>query len=448
MSILADRGLVRPLRPVPADRPAEGGGASEGAVPSRRTPGSGGPARRSRRRAESVDATRKDGVPEEVEAGTGADPGLPGGSGEVVELRGRAGARRGPASDRSAEGSRGEAGRGDSRRGRGGSRGEPVRRRAWQAAAEAGLAGGELADSGRSLTGDASRRTGARSTEAPAEFVSPAEPMPLGRDASEVVGRAGARSAAKSAGFSPSTERGAQASAAELRSGTAVRSGERAGFQTSTRSAVETEEAPVRNPREARRRTAVRSAERAGFQTSAPSAVETEEAPARKPRDVRGRTAVRHIPAAVPANPGRTARERRGEPLRPPSRARVVAGRRGGVACQTANRPSVRWPWLFAIAFAACLIVTGLGVFGSGVSSGPVPSQTASVSVQPGDSLGALAARFAPNADQGAVVERIKELNNLDDTALLPGMPLTVPVAWSGNGSAGESSGGSGSAGS
>ncbi|WP_370939083.1 LysM peptidoglycan-binding domain-containing protein [Amycolatopsis sp. cg13] len=445
MSILADRGLVRPLRPVPADRPAEGGGASEGAVPSRRTPGSGGPARRSRRRAESVDATRKDGVPEEVEAGTGADPGLPGGSGEVVELRGRTGARRGPASDRSAEGSRGEAGRGDSRRGRGGSRGEPVRRRAWQAAAEAGLAGGELADSGRSLPGDASRRTGARSTEVPAEFVSPAESMPLGRAASEALGRAGAaRSAAKSAGFSSSAERGAQASAAELRSGTAVRSGERAGFQTSTRSVVETEEALVRNPREARGRTAVRSAERAGFQTSTRSAVEIEEAPARNPR---GRTAVRHIPAAVPANPGRTARERRGEPLRPPSRARVVAGRRGGVACQTANRPSVRWPWLFAIAFAACLIVTGLGVFGSGVSSGPVPSQTASVSVQPGDSLGALAARFAPNADQSAVVERIKELNNLDDTALLPGMPLTVPVAWSGNGSAGESSGGSGSAG-
>ncbi|MFB9928850.1 LysM peptidoglycan-binding domain-containing protein [Amycolatopsis halotolerans] len=303
--------------------------------------------------------------------------------------------------------------------------------------------------------------------------------MPLERDASEVLGRVGARSAAESSRFSLSIERGARATAAELRSATAVRSAERAGFQTSTRSAVETEEAPARKPREARGRAAARFAERAGFQTSARSAVETEEAPARKPREargraaarfaeragfqtstpsaveteeapvreVRGRTAVRHIPAAVPANPGRTARERRGEPLRPQSRARVVAGRRGGVACQTATRPAVRWPWLFAIAFAACLIVTGLGVFGSGVSSGPVPSRTASVSVQPGDSLGALAARFAPNADQSAVVERIKELNNLDDTALLPGMPLTVPVAWSGNGSAGEAGEGSASAG-
>jgi len=97
----------------------------------------------------------------------------------------------------------------------------------------------------------------------------------------------------------------------------------------------------------------------------------------------------------------------------------------------------VRWPWLFAIAFAACLFVTGLGVFGAGVSDGPVPSRTASVSVQPGDSLSVLAARFAPHSDQGAVVERIKQLNDLDDTALQPGMPITVPVAGSGeNGAA------------
>ncbi|WP_244194543.1 LysM peptidoglycan-binding domain-containing protein [Amycolatopsis echigonensis] len=249
--------------------------------------------------------------------------------------------------------------------------------------------------------------------------------MPLNR---------GARSAGESAGFAAALERGARSAreVADLRSAAAVRSAERAGFQTSAPSAAEPGEAAVRKSREMRGRTAVQSAERAGFQTSAPSAVETEVAPAR------GRTAVRYIPVAVPGNPGRTARERRGEPLRPPSRARVVAGQRGGVACKSEARPSVRWPWLFAIAFVACLIVTGLGVFGAGVSSGPVPSRTASVSVQPGDSLGALAARFAPDADQSAVVERIKELNNLDDTALLPGMPLTVPVAWPGSGQGGE----------
>ncbi|WP_245633827.1 LysM peptidoglycan-binding domain-containing protein [Amycolatopsis jejuensis] len=149
---------------------------------------------------------------------------------------------------------------------------------------------------------------------------------------------------------------------------------------------------------------------------------------------LRSRTPVRHIPAAVPANPGRTARDRRGEPVRPPSRARVVAGAAKQTTCGTGTvtRPSVRWPWLVAIAVAACLVVTGLGIFGAGTPGGAVPSQTASVSVQPGDSLHALAARFAPDADQGAVVARIKELNGLDDSPLLPGMPLTVPVAWSG----------------
>ncbi|WP_344855965.1 LysM peptidoglycan-binding domain-containing protein [Amycolatopsis ultiminotia] len=89
----------------------------------------------------------------------------------------------------------------------------------------------------------------------------------------------------------------------------------------------------------------------------------------------------------------------------------------------------MRWPWLLAIAAAACLIVTGLGVFGAGVPGGAVPEQTASVSVRAGDTLSALAARFAPDADQAAVVDRIKTLNRLDDAVLVPGLPLTVPVA-------------------
>ncbi|MGW7531519.1 LysM peptidoglycan-binding domain-containing protein [Amycolatopsis sp. NPDC054798] len=257
-----------------------------------------------------------------------------------------------------------------------------------------------------------------------AELRSAAAVRSAGRGARQVAGEA----AELRSGTAGRGVRQAAGEAAEFRSGTALRSAERSVREVAGEVA------------EFRSATALRSTERAGFQTSAPSAVETEEAPAREAR----RRAVRHIPAAVPANPGRTARERRGEPVRPPSRARVVAGQRGGVACRTSARPSVRWPWLFAIAFAACVIVTGLGVFGSGVSSGPVPSRTASVSVQPGDSLGALAARFAPNADQSAVVERIKELNNLDDTALLPGMPLTVPVAWPGNGQGGGQGNGQG----
>lgn len=135
-------------------------------------------------------------------------------------------------------------------------------------------------------------------------------------------------------------------------------------------------------------------------------------------------------PPIGPTTPVRGTRERRGEPLRPPTRARVVAGHRVMPAtCAEPRRPAVRWPWLAAIAVAACLVVTVLGVFGSGTPGGAVPARTASVSVQQGDTLTAIAARFAPDSDQAAVVERIKQLNHLDDAVLVPGLPLTVPVA-------------------
>ncbi|MFF0146278.1 LysM peptidoglycan-binding domain-containing protein [Amycolatopsis sulphurea] len=116
--------------------------------------------------------------------------------------------------------------------------------------------------------------------------------------------------------------------------------------------------------------------------------------------------------------------------MRPPTRERVVAGRRGGPAgCPQPRRAPVRWPWLIAVAAVACLFVSALGIFAGGVTGGPVPERTASVSVRSGDTLNALAARYAPNADQAAMVTRIKQLNDLDDAALTPGFPLTVPIA-------------------
>ncbi|WP_328607768.1 LysM peptidoglycan-binding domain-containing protein [Amycolatopsis sp. NBC_00345] len=152
-------------------------------------------------------------------------------------------------------------------------------------------------------------------------------------------------------------------------------------------------------------------------------------------RPVRQVAPARRDVAPGPSAPARVARERRGEPLRPPTRARVVAGRKGtAAACAEARRPAVRWPWLLAIAAAACLVVTALGVFGAGAPGGAVPSRTASVSVEQGDTLSAIAARFAPDSDQDAVVTRIKQLNNLDGAVLTPGLPLTVPVAGGGAG--------------
>ncbi len=136
--------------------------------------------------------------------------------------------------------------------------------------------------------------------------------------------------------------------------------------------------------------------------------------------------------AAIPAqpSPARVARGRRGESHRPPTRLRVVAGRGpAGAPCAAPRRVAVRWPWLAAVGVATCLMVTGLGLLSAGAPDAGVPERTATVSVEQGDTLNALAARFAPDSDTGAVVARIKELNRLDGAVLVPGLPLTVPVA-------------------
>jgi len=135
-------------------------------------------------------------------------------------------------------------------------------------------------------------------------------------------------------------------------------------------------------------------------------------------------------PVPAPLRPVRVLRGRRGEVHRPPTRARVVAGRRpAGAPCAAPRRVPVRWPWLAALAVASCLMITGLGLLGGGMSGAPVPERTATVSVEQGDTLASLAARFAPDSEPGAVVARIKELNRLDQAVLVPGLPLTVPVA-------------------
>ncbi|WP_410654508.1 LysM peptidoglycan-binding domain-containing protein [Amycolatopsis sp. lyj-112] len=141
------------------------------------------------------------------------------------------------------------------------------------------------------------------------------------------------------------------------------------------------------------------------------------------------------VPAGV-TRPVRVVRGRRAEPLRPPTRARVVAGRRPGVATVATTAPGcpaprlpLRWPWLAAMALLVAGVITGLGLFMAGVPGVAVPERTTTVSVSTGETLSDLAARFAPGSDIGAVVAKIKELNSLEDVVLVPGLPLTVPVA-------------------
>lgn len=122
------------------------------------------------------------------------------------------------------------------------------------------------------------------------------------------------------------------------------------------------------------------------------------------------------------------ARRRTGEPRRPPGRARLVAGHRPPPVPGCApRRVAPRWPWLAALAVTMALIITGLGVFSAAMTPS-IPDRTATVFVVRGQSLGELAREYAPDSDPAAVVARIRQLNGLDDGALVPGMPLTVPV--------------------
>ncbi len=75
------------------------------------------------------------------------------------------------------------------------------------------------------------------------------------------------------------------------------------------------------------------------------------------------------------------------------------------------------------------LIVLGAGWLGAGGSAVPVPSTTTLVSVHPGETLWDLATQEAPASAPVAVVDRIRQLNNLTDAVLYPGEMLRVPVA-------------------
>jgi hypothetical protein len=65
--------------------------------------------------------------------------------------------------------------------------------------------------------------------------------------------------------------------------------------------------------------------------------------------------------------------------------------------------------------------VTGVGA--------PVPGKLAVVQVQTGESLQQVAHRVAPDAPVAQVVDRIRELNQLDSVAVDAGQTLIAPVA-------------------
>jgi hypothetical protein len=86
---------------------------------------------------------------------------------------------------------------------------------------------------------------------------------------------------------------------------------------------------------------------------------------------------------------------------------------------------------VLALIAAGITVWLGLVAQFGGVTGGdvPVPARLAVVQVQTGETLQQVAHRVAPDSPVGQVVERIRELNQLDSVALDAGQTLIAPIA-------------------
>jgi hypothetical protein len=86
---------------------------------------------------------------------------------------------------------------------------------------------------------------------------------------------------------------------------------------------------------------------------------------------------------------------------------------------------------VLALIASAITVWLGLVAQFGGVTGGdaPVPDRLAVIQVQTGETLQQVAHRVAPDAPMGQVVERIRELNQLDSVALDAGQTLIAPIA-------------------
>ncbi|MCV6977656.1 LysM peptidoglycan-binding domain-containing protein [Mycobacterium bourgelatii] len=141
-----------------------------------------------------------------------------------------------------------------------------------------------------------------------------------------------------------------------------------------------------------------------------------------------------HEPRAGRVGAGRTRRPGPSRPAGAPLRYRGT-----GVAVSRAphRRRPVTPLTTVGLALLAGLITLWLGAVanfggmvngGSSDATGRVPDTLAVVRVEPGESLKDVAARVAPDAPAREVVERIRELNALNSSALSAGQTLIAPV--------------------
>lgn len=112
----------------------------------------------------------------------------------------------------------------------------------------------------------------------------------------------------------------------------------------------------------------------------------------------------------------------------------VCSARRQVLASAAKTAEAVRSPILrpgpgarlVAAAAVTLIVVSGLGWIGQNTTPA-VPTNTAVVQVGAGETLWDIARRVAPRSDPRAVVERIRQLNQITGSAISPGQWLQVP---------------------
>ena len=135
------------------------------------------------------------------------------------------------------------------------------------------------------------------------------------------------------------------------------------------------------------------------------------------------------------ARPGRRAVDARRRPRS--SRPATAPMRYSGTGVLMSRASHRRRPITPATTVLLALLAAGITVwlglvaqFGGVVGeSGAVPDRLAVVQVQMGETIQQVAHRVAPDAPVGQVVQRIRELNELESAALDAGQTLIAPIA-------------------
>ncbi len=82
---------------------------------------------------------------------------------------------------------------------------------------------------------------------------------------------------------------------------------------------------------------------------------------------------------------------------------------------------------IFAAGLIGLVAAHGAAATGTGVPPSVLEKNLSQVVVHPGDTLWSIAARAEPHADPRRVIERIADINALQDARLTPGQWLWVP---------------------